>query len=61
MVEISEEAVEMDRSSSGHAERAGVGESDGEGEDSLVAVGEADLWFSGTRIGLKSILASKIN
>ena len=59
-VEISEDAVETDRSSPGHAERAGVGERDGDGEDSLV-VGEVDIWLSGTRIGLKAILASKVN
>ena len=48
-VEMSEEAVEKDRSKSGHAERAGVGEVDGEGEESLVVVGDAEILFSGTR------------
>lgn len=60
-VEISEDAVETDRSSSGHAERAGVGERDGDGEDSLVVVGEVEIWPSCTRIGLKAILAGKAN
>lgn len=59
--EISEDAVETDRSSSGQAERAGVGESNGEGDSSLVAVGEVDIWLPGTRIGLESILAGKVN
>lgn len=43
-VDMSEDAVEKERSSAGHAERAGVGESEGEGEESLVdaVVGEAE-------------------
>ena len=41
-VEISEEAVENERSSSGHAERAGTGDIEGDGEESLVKGGEAE-------------------
>ena len=41
-VEMSDEAVEKERSSSGHAERAGAGEIEGEGEESLVEGGEIE-------------------
>lgn len=41
-VEISDEAVENERSSSGHAERAGTGEMEGDGDESLVKGGEAE-------------------
>ena len=55
---MSEEAVEKERSNSGHADKAGVGESEGEGEDSLVFVGDVEIVFSRTR-GLKAIFSSK--
>lgn len=51
-VEISEEAVEKDRSSFGHADRPGVGDGNGDGEESLVVVGDAEKVFSGVRKGL---------
>ena len=60
-VEMSDDAAENDRSNSGHAERVGVGENEGEGEESRVAIGEADMVSSGTRNGLKAILSSKTN
>ncbi len=37
-----DEVAETDRSKGGQAERAGVGEMDGEGDESLVIGGEAD-------------------
>ena len=55
---MSEDAVEKDRSNSGHAERAGVGEIDGDGDESRVVVGEVDMFRSGARKGLKDILFS---
>jgi len=51
-VEMSEEAVEKDRSSFGHADKRGVGDEDGDGEESLVVVGDAEMVFSGARKGL---------
>lgn len=51
-VEMSEEAVEKDRSSFGHADKPGVGDEDGDGEESLVVVGDAEMVFSGARKGL---------
>ena len=57
--EMSEDAAENDRSKSGHADRAGVGEDEGEGEESRVAIGEAGMVSSGARNGLNAILTSK--
>jgi len=51
-VEMSEEEVEKDRSSWGHADRAGVGDGDGHGDESLVVVGDAEIMFPGARKGL---------
>ncbi len=51
-VEMSEEAAEKDRSSFGHADKPGVGDGNGDGEESLVVVGDAVMVFSGARKGL---------
>lgn len=60
-VEMSEEAVENDRSNSGHADRAGIGEREGDGDESLVVVGDAEMALSGARRGLKDILSGDTN
>lgn len=51
-VEISEEAVEKDRSSFGHADRPGVGDGEGEGDESSVVVGDAERVFFRAMKGL---------
>lgn len=52
-----DEAAEKERPSGGHGDSAGVGESDGEGEESLVNDGEAKVWLSaGLKVGLKLVL-----
>lgn len=51
-----EEVAETDRSKGGHAERAGVGEMDGEGDESLVIGGEADKLRSSAVEGLGVIV-----
>lgn len=47
-----DEAADTDRSSGGHAESAGVGEMDGEGEESLVSGGELEILRSSAMEGL---------
>ena len=56
MEAVVDEAADTDLSNGGHAERAGVGEIDGEGEESLVIVGEADALRSSAMEGLGAIV-----
>lgn len=51
-----DEAADTDRSRGGHAESAGVGEMEGEGEESLVIGGEADTLLSSAIKGLGAIV-----
>ncbi len=53
--EVAEEVAEKDRSSLGHADRAGVGEIEGDGEESLVKGGEL---LPVVEVGLRVILNS---
>ena len=50
------EVAENDRQSGGQANRAGVGESEGDGEESLVKGGELDALLSVVNEGLKAKL-----
>lgn len=52
---VAEEVAEKDRSSLGHADRAGVGEIEGDGEESLVKGGEL---LPVVEVGLRVILNS---
>ena len=52
-----DDAAEKERPRGGQADSAGVGESDGEGEESLVNGGEAKAWLSLVlQAGLKLVL-----
>ena len=52
--EVEYEVAENDRLSGGQANNAGVGESDGDGEESLVNGGELDAMLSVVNEGLKA-------
>ena len=51
-----DEAAEKDLSRGGHADNAGVGEMDGDGDESLVKEGEAQVLLSVTEAGLGAML-----
>lgn len=50
-----DDVADTDLSSGGHADSAGVGEIDGEGEESLVVGGDADTLRSMATAGLRAI------
>lgn len=52
--EVEYEVAENDRLSGGQANNAGVGESDGDGEESLVNGGELDAVLSVVKEGLRA-------
>ena len=52
--EVEYEVAENDRLSGGQANNAGVGESDGDGEESLVNGGELDAMLSVLKEGLRA-------
>lgn len=51
-----DEVADTDRSRGGHADRAGVGEMEGEGEESLVIGGEAETLRPNAMEGLGAIV-----
>lgn len=50
--------AEKDLSNLGHADNAGVGEMDGEGEEFLVNGGDAEALLSVVAVGLRVMLSS---
>lgn len=50
--------AEKDLSNLGHVDRAGVGEMDGDGEESLVNGGDVDALLSVVTVGLRVMLNS---
>lgn len=53
-----DEVAEKDRSNLGHADSAGVGETEGDGEESLVNGGDAEALLSVVAVGLRVMLNS---
>lgn len=50
-----DEVAEKDRLNGGQADRAGVGETDGDGEESLVRGGELEVLLSVVEDGLRAM------
>lgn len=50
-----DEVAEKDRLNGGQADRAGVGETDGDGEESLVRGGESEVLLSVVEDGLRAM------
>ena len=53
---MTDDAAENDRLNGGHASKAGVGEMDGEGDESLVIGGELEASLSVAVDGLRAIV-----
>ena len=58
--DVTDDAAEKDRLSGGHASKAGEGETDGEGEESLVRGGELEALLSVAVDGLRDMIGRSV-